>query len=163
MSWSIWYLLNKWQSSKIQWIKFQLLAYSKSWSGILMAKWSYIMWCKTWSDSSTFWKPSRMSFKASACWLAPECATVFVVTSFVVASLVVTSFVVAKVEVTSKSLPANVMTPGYNIESSLLWIRASDLEVPNEIRVHALQIFYNYHGLKIIDDMAQIISLVRRP
>ena len=154
MSWSIWYLLDKWQSSKIQWIKFQLLAYSKSWSGILMAKWSYIMWCvikyiiitrnictpctilvddtpvlfeissktikMSWSDSSTFWKPSRMSFKASACWLATEFATVFVVTTFVVASLVVTSFVVAKVEVTSKSLSANKMSPGDIIESSSL-------------------------------------------
>ena len=154
MSLSIWYLLNKWQSSKIQWITFQLLAYSKSWSGILMAKWSYIMWCiikyniitrnictpctilvddtpvlfeissKTikisWSDSSTFWKPSRMSFEASACWLVTEFATVFVVTSFVVVSLVVASFVVAKVEVTSKSLPANKMSPGDIIESSSL-------------------------------------------
>ena len=137
----------------------------KIWSGILMAKWSYIMWCiiiynivirkictpcailvedtpvlfeissktvnMSCSEPSTFWKPSRMLLKASAFWLIRVFAVAFVVASFVVASLVVTSFVVAsfvvaKVEVTSKSLPANEMSPGDNIQSSLLWIGASE-------------------------------------
>ena len=132
----------------------------KIWSGILMAKWSYIMWCiiiynivirkictpcailvedtpvlfeissKTvnisCSELSTFWKPCRISLKASAFWLITGFEAAFVVASLVVTSFVVASFVVAKVEVTSKSLPANEMSPGDNIQSSLLWIGASE-------------------------------------